>query len=194
MSPIFVGIGAAIFLRESPHRRTWIGMALTIAGAVAIGAGDLLGAGLGRTALLGDAMALGGAITVAGYLLVGRAARRRLPTVTYAAAVYGVGAVILLPACLLAGADLWGYDTVTWLAIAGLIAGPQLLGHTIFNALLGSVTATVVSIVVLAEPVAAALLAWIVLAELPAPLFWAGAPLILAGVYVATSRRRAGTA
>jgi drug/metabolite transporter (DMT)-like permease len=194
MSPIFVAVGASVFLREPPRRRTWVGMTLTIVGAVVIGAGDLRHAGLGREALLGDAMALGGAVAIAGYLLVGRSARQRLPTTTYAAIVYGVGAAILLPVCVIFGIELLGYDTVTWLMLAALIVGPQLLGHTVFNALLGAVTATVVSIVVLAEPVAAAVLAWIVLAELPATLFWFGAPLILAGVYIATSRGRSSQA
>lgn len=189
MSPIFVGIGSAWFLRESPRRRTWVGMAVTIVGALVIGAADLTDIALGPRALLGDAMAFGGAVAVAGYLLAGRAARRRLPLTVYAAGVYGVGAVVLLPVCLLAGADLWGYDTGTWLALAGLIVGPQLLGHTVFNGLLSTVTATVVSIVVLAEPVGATLLAWVVLGELPTELFWVGAPLILAGVAWATTGR-----
>lgn len=189
MSPIFVGLGARVFLGEPPSRRTWIGLGLTVAGAVVIGAGDLAVADLGREALLGDLLALGGAVTVAGYLLVGRAARRRLPVTVYASAVYGIAALLLLPACLLVGADLVGFGPITWLAIAGLIVGPQLFGHTVFNALLAYVTATVVAIVVLAEPVAAGVLAWLVLAELPATLFWLGAPLILGGVYVAVTRR-----
>lgn len=190
MSPIFVGLGARVFLGEPPSRRTWIGLALTVGGAVIIGAGDLTAEALGGEALFGDALALGGAIAIAGYLLIGRAARRRLPVTAYAGAVYAIAALVLLPACLFAGADLVGYDVVTWLAIAGLIVGPQLFGHTVFNALLGYVTATVVAVVVLAEPVAAGILAWLVLDELPAFLFWFGAPLILVGVYVAVSGRR----
>lgn len=188
MSPIFVGLGARFFLGEPPSGRTWVGLALTVVGAVVIGSGDLFDEALGTGALLGDAMAVGGAVTVAGYFLAGRAARRRLPTMVYATAVYGVAAVLLLPTCLLIGADLVGFDIVTWLAIAGLIVGPQLFGHTVFNALLGYVSATVVAIVVLAEPVGAAILAWIVLAELPPVLFWAGAPLILVGVFIASIR------
>lgn len=189
MSPIFVGIGSAWFLGETPRRRTWIGMAVTIVGAIVIGAADLADISLGPRALLGDAMAFGGAVAVTGYLLAGRAARRRLPLTVYAAGVYGVGAVVLLPVCLVAGADLWNYDTGTWLALAGLIVGPQLLGHTVFNGLLSTVTATVVSIVVLAEPVGATVLAWLVLDELPTTLFWVGAPLILVGVAYATTGR-----
>lgn len=189
-SPIFVGLGAAWFLDERPGRRTWAGMALTIAGAVLIGFGDASGLELGARALGGDAMALGGAVAVTGYLLIGRSLRRRaLPNVVYASIVYGVAAAALALVCLATRTPLAGYSTETWLAIAGLIVGPQLLGHTVFNALMRQVSATVVSIVVLAEPIGATLLAWLLLAELPAALFWAGGPLILVGVAVATLRR-----
>ena len=41
-----------------------------------------------------------------------------------------------------------------------LVVGPQLLGHTVFNTLMSSVPAHVVSITVLAEPVVATVLAW----------------------------------
>lgn len=193
MSPIFVGLGAAAFLGEPPTRRVWVGMALTVTGAVFIGAGDWRQVEVGTQALLGDGMAFAGAAAVAGYLLTGRAARRRLPVTVYAASVYAIAAAVLLPTALLAGATLTGYDATTWLALAGLVVGPQLLGHTVFNALLGVVTATVVSVVVLVEPLGATLLAWVVLRELPAPLFWVGAPLVLGGVFVATASRRRST-
>lgn len=193
MAPLFVGLGAALLLDEAPARSTWAGMGITIAGALTIGVADLSDVALGRRALLGDVMALGGAVAVSGYLLAGRAARRRLPLTVYATGVYGVAAAALLAASLAAGVPLGGYDRGTWLALAALVVGPQLLGHTVFNGLLSTVTATVVSIVVLAEPVGATLLAWLVLGELPAELFWLGAPLILSGVWVATSRRGART-
>lgn len=191
MSPIFVGLGAALFLAEPPQRRVWVGIAVTVAGAVVVGLADATDLDLGPRALLGDAMAFGGALAVAGYLLLGRAARQRLPTTVYAAPVYGVAAVALLVAAAATGAPLAGYGTGTWLALLGLVLGPQLLGHTVFNALLSTVTATVVSVVVVAEPIGSTLLAWLLLDELPTPLFWVGAPLILAGVMVATVRRSA---
>ncbi|MDX1620047.1 MAG: DMT family transporter [Nitriliruptorales bacterium] len=194
MSPIFVALGGWWFLGERTTRRTWIGMAVTIVGAITIGFADAAAIDLGPRALAGDALAFGGALAVTGYLLIGRLLRRRLHVTTYASVVYGWAAAILLVLCLSTGTDLWGYDGTVWLAIAGLIVGPQLLGHTVFNTLLSSVSATVVSIVVLAEPVGATLLAWLLLDELPAPLFWLGAPLVLVGVAVATARRRTATA
>jgi drug/metabolite transporter (DMT)-like permease len=186
-SPLFVGLGGRL-LGESPTRRAWLGIALAVAGAGLIGLGDATGLDLGRRALLGDTLAFAGAAMIAGYLLLGRVARRRLPVATYATWVYGIAAAALLPACLLAGAALGGYRAGSWLAVAGVVAGPQLLGHTVFNGLLSRVSATVVAVVTLIEPVGATLLAWLLFRELPAAAFWLGAPLVLAGVWLAATR------
>jgi drug/metabolite transporter (DMT)-like permease len=193
MSPIFVALGAWWFLREPTDRRTGAGIAVTVVGALVIGAGDLSAADLGVRALVGDGLAFGSAIAVSGYLLAGRAARRDVPATVYSCLVYAVAAALLLTICLLVGVPLLGYGAGTWLAIAGIVVGPQLLGHSVFNALLEHVPATVISTVVLAEPIGAGLLAWLLLGELPAGAFALGAPLVLVGVGVATLSGRVGT-
>ena len=191
MSPIFVALGGRLFLGEHPTRRTWAGMAITLVGAVAIGAADIGDISLGPRALAGDAMAFASAIAVTGYLLIGRSTLPRTHASIYSGVVYASAAGALLVLCLAVGAPLSGYSTTQWLAIAGLIAGPQLLGHTVFNTLMSSIPATLVSITVLAEPVLATLLAWLVLAQLPAPLFWVAAPIVLGGVALAVTSRSA---
>ncbi len=191
MSPLFVALGGWWFLKEATPRRMWIGMALTMAGAIVVGVGDASAIELGMRALIGDGMAFGSALAITVYLLIGRVARRDTPTTTYSATVYGWAAAALLPVCLLTGTPLFGYDPTTWLAIVGIVVGPQLLGHTVFNALLSTIPATLVSIVVLSEPVGAGVLAWLLLGELPTPLFAVGAPLVLLGVALATWRSRA---
>lgn len=196
-TPLFVGIGAR-FLGEAPGRRTWAGIALATVGAVVIGVSDALAGPVagaqatGASALLGDVLAFAGAAAVAVYLLIGRVMRQRLPVSTYAASVYGTAAAVLLPACLLTGSSLGGYAAGSWLAVAGVVIGPQLLGHTVFNSLLTSVSATVVSVVLLIEPVGATALAWLLFHELPAAGFWVGAPLVLAGSWLAIIGEQAG--
>jgi drug/metabolite transporter (DMT)-like permease len=196
-TPLFVGIGAR-FLGEAPGRRTWAGIALATVGAVVIGVSDALAGPVagaqatGASGLLGDVLAFAGAAAVAVYLLIGRVMRQRLPVSTYAASVYGTAAAVLLPACLLTGSSLGGYAAGSWLAVAGVVIGPQLLGHTVFNSLLTSVSATVVSVVLLIEPVGATALAWLLFHELPAVGFWVGAPLVLAGSWLAIVGEQAG--
>lgn len=189
MSPLFVGAGSALLLREPPTARGWIGMLVALAGAVGVALSGA-GGGTAPAPLLGDALAFTGAIAVAGYLLLGRRVRPQLPVARYAATVYAVAALALLAACLAGGIPLSGYAAATWAAIAGLVVGPQLLGHTVFNAALSQVTATTVAVVVLTEPIGSTLLAAVLLDELPAAGFWAAAPLALVGVWLATARRR----
>jgi drug/metabolite transporter (DMT)-like permease len=188
-TPLFVGLGSGL-LGEPLDRRTWAGVVVATAGAFVIGAGDAGGSGPGPNPLLGDALAFTGAAAMAAYLLLGRVVRRRLTVSAYAASVYGMAAAVLLPACLLTGASLGGYRAGSWLALAGVVVGPQLLGHTVFNGLLASVRASVVAVALLLEPVAATLLAWLIFDELPSPAFWVGAPLVLAGVWLATTGPR----
>jgi drug/metabolite transporter (DMT)-like permease len=71
-----------------------------------------------------------------------------------------------------------------------VVAGPQLLGHTVFNGLLATVSASVVAVVLLLEPVIATLLAWWLFDELPGPALWAGGAMVLAGVWLATTGSR----
>lgn len=190
MSPIFVALGGVWFLDERPDRRTWIGMALTMVGAIAIGLADAGDIALGLRALLGDLMAFGAALAVTGYLLIGRRTRGSTHASIYSGTVYASASVVLLGICLAFDAPLWGYTPTQWWALAGLVAGPQLLGHTVFNTLMSSIPAHVVSISVLAEPVVATVLAWWLLDQLPAPLYFVAAPLVLVGVAMAVLRRR----
>ena len=173
-NPVFVALGGLWFLGERPARRSLVGMGIALAGALALGLGDLLSAPLGPRALLGDAMALGAAVTVSGY----------------SAVVYGTAAALLLVTCLALDVPLGGYTRTQWLGIAGIVVGPQLLGHTVFNTLLSSVPATTVSIVTLAEPVVATFLALVFLGQVPTTAFWLAAPVVLAGLLVALVRRR----
>lgn len=190
MSPVFVAVGARRWLGESVTGRTWVGMAVAMAGAGAIGLADGIDVSLGPRALAGDAMALAGAVAVAGYLLLGRRVRQEVGLAWYASRTYGWAAVLLAATCAATGTPLWGFEPQAWWAIVGIVIGPQLLGHTVLNNLLDRVPPTTISIAVLAEPVGATALAWLLLDELPAPLFWAGAPLVLGGIAVATTVAR----
>ena len=197
LSPILVGAGSALALREPPGRTAWFGLVLSVFGAVVFVADDLGGAADGPRALLGDGLALAAAFAVAGYLLLGRHARRTLPVSVYGLWTYGSAALALLVVSVATGTNLGiapggtsGYPLVTWLAIAGLVVGPQLLGHTVFNLVMGRVSATVVAVVIIAEPVGATLLAALLLGEAPSGAFYVGTPLVLAGVLLAVRSQR----
>jgi drug/metabolite transporter (DMT)-like permease len=106
--------------------------------------------------------------------------------------VYGVCAVLLFIAALISGTPLVGFDPEVWLLFALMAAGPQILGHTVFNYLLREVDATVVAVAVMGEPVGASLLALAMFGEVPPASAIVGGAVVLAGIYVAvTAQSRA---
>lgn len=184
--PLFVVAGGYLVFRERITGRQALGAGLAIAGAAVIGGGDFRVAG----ALLGDILALAGAITVAGYILIGRGLRQRVSILTYALAVYGASAAVLVLAGLVAGISLYPYPVSDYLLFAALALVPTILGHTVFNWALKYLPAAVVSVCVLGEPVGATVLAYFLLRE--APSFWQGIGglMILTGLALFLCSRR----
>ena len=111
-----------------------------------------------------------------------------MPVSVYGVWVYGSAALLLLAACVLTRTAITGFDATTWWALLGMVVGPQLLGHTVFNLVLGVLPATTVAVLIVAEPLGSGVLAALLLSELPEPLFFLGAPLLLAGVLLAAQR------
>ena len=186
-APIFVALGARFFLKESMRRAVWIGIALALAGTALIAGAGSDG---GSASISGDLLALAGAVVVAGYGLAGQVSRRKLGIAEYAVITYGAGAAVLLPVCLLADAELWGYSTKTWVAIAAMVLGPQLLGHTILNYVVKEIDATTIYAVVMAEPPIAIALAFVLFDEVPSLLVYPGGLAILVGILMVSLNRR----
>ncbi|CAN5365376.1 DMT family transporter [soil metagenome] len=187
-TPIFVAAADRMLFGIRLTRRGWAGIVLAIAGVGTIGGGDFAGG-----SIAGDGLALAGAVAAAGYLMAGQRARRDLGTLEYAALAYGCAAALLLVACGIAGVPLWGWSGRTWLVVALMAAGPQLLGHTMINFVLKAFDATTVTVTVMLEPVVTIVLAFFFLGEVPSPLVLPGGLAILAGIYaVARSQRSAG--
>ena len=176
--PVWQGLIALAQNRRLPTI-AWIGIAIAVCGAVLATGADF---GVSARAVAGDLLALVGGLFAAVYTALGERARTRLSTVTYTSICYGVCALALLAACLIGGVDLAGYDLRSWLAILGLVAGAQLLGHTMFNYALKRISATTISVVILLEVPAAALLAWVWLRQAPPAAALPGLGLLLVGV------------
>ncbi|WP_203829182.1 DMT family transporter [Actinoplanes palleronii] len=178
--PVWQGLIAA-WQGRRPSAAGWVGIVLAVAGAAWATGADV---GVSGQAVLADALAVLGAIFAAVYTALGEQARVALSTTTYTWICYGVCAVLLLVVCLAGGVDLTGYPPQAWAAILGLVAGAQLLGHSMFNYALQHTSATTVSVLILLEVPGAALLAWLWLGQVPRPGTLPGLSLLLAGVAV----------
>lgn len=189
--PVWVALLARAFLGERVGRRAAVGIGLAVVGGVAVAGGDFSAS---PRALLGDLMALAGAIFAGIYIAVGRRARAVLSLGAYVGAVYPLAALVLLGLALAGGFHLTGWSSRTWIALALLGVVPQLLGHSLLNWALRWLSAPLVAVSILAEPVVSTLLAIPVLGEVPGPWTAAAAAATLSGVYLAATGERAAEA
>ena len=177
--PAFGAIAGWILVHERLRPRAVLGIVLTLAGSLIIAWGDLR---LGSRALQGDGLALLGALVFGGYLLIGRAVRPQLDNLSYSTPIYGIAACCLIiltfptHQALLA---VSGRDLLIFLALAVV---STLGGHLLYNWTLRYVPTALVSVSFLGEPVLAALLAWLLLAQTPPAGTLAGGLVVLCGI------------
>jgi drug/metabolite transporter (DMT)-like permease len=179
--PILVAALSPLLLRERTSARTWLAVGLGLAGLLVI-AGPMLGS---ARAARGDLLALAGAACSGGYMLVGRKVRPRLSLLAYIYVKYTIAAILLLGLVVGTGQNLLRLAPQAWLLILLLGLGPQLIGHTSFNWALRYLSAPLVAILHLGEPIGATLLAWLILRQAPTGFEVAGAAVIGLGVYLA---------
>ena len=174
---------ALIARRRGEHisRRMWVGIGLALTGTLVLTGIDL---SISGRALFGDLLAMVGGMLAAAYVTVGADVRRHVTTVVYALACYSTAALLLLALCLATGQVMTGFDRDTWLAIGGLVVGAQLLGHTLMNLVLRTISPTAVSVAILFEILGATLIARVAFEETPPAAAWPAAFLIAAGVVV----------
>lgn len=200
-TPLWVTLASPLVLKERVPPITFVGLGLALAGSVVIGLGTMCefvegglicsGASqINRDVILGNLLALFGALTAAGYMLVGRFLRKTVSLIPYLFLVYGFSAIILIALVLLQGYDVSGYGEETYLWLILLAFVPQLLGHSAFNWSLKHLSASLVSITLLGEPIGSTILAMIFLKENPAVFEISGGVLILSGIVIAAALKQ----
>lgn len=188
--PVWTALGLRL-LGRPVSAVTWAGIGVSLLGVGLLTGADLAVSG---RALTGDLLAVTAGVLAAGYALVGQEVRRTVSTVVYTGVCYSVCATVLLIAALAAGVQLTGFDGETWLRLLALTVLAQLLGHTLFNRVLGRVGATVVATVILLEVPGAALIAAVFLDQTPPVTAIPAAALLLAGVYLVVRSENRRTA
>ena len=181
--PVWVALIARATGHDVP-RRAWLGIAISLVAVVVLTGVDF---SLDADALLGDLLALLGGIFAALYTVAGAEVRRTVSTTSYTALCYSTAALALLVAFLVGGVQLGGYSSTTWLQLLALTLGAQLLGHSIFNLVLRTTSATVVSLVLLLEVPGAALIAAAALGQTPPVEALPAALILLVGLGIVIS-------
>ncbi len=177
-SPIWVSLFNRLLNREPLPRTKWIGVIITLLGMVVLSGFEP--AWTWRM-LWGDLLAVGSAITFGLYSATGRAQRARWPLLTYAAGVYGLAGLWLLPLAVLTF-KIPVHPGLPLLSILILGVFPLGLGHTLYNAALRRVHPTLVNLIATQEVTGGILLSWWLLGEVPTVNAAVGALIMLIGV------------
>ncbi|MBN8654941.1 MAG: DMT family transporter [Anaerolineae bacterium] len=191
--PLWVALLSPMLLKEHISRVAIVGLAVAVVGGAIIGLSDAcvwdgglvcqsLQDALQGRAMWGNFLAVMGAWAVTGYLIIGRKLRAGTSLVPYIFLVYGMAAITLLIILFVSGNSPFGYEAKTYGWIFLLAAIPQLIGHTTYNWTLKYLTAALVSVTVLGEPIGSAILAFFLLNETPSLMTIAGGILILVGI------------
>jgi len=185
IDPIFVAIVSHFFLKEKVKRRMVEGIAIAFIGATMIAVGD---AGIGELNLYGDLLALVGGVMLGIYILGGRVVRRNLDLTSYVTPVYATASVVLVLMSLLSGTPLTGYPVDEYVLFFAIALVPMIFGHTLYNWALRYVSAPIVSMSLLGEPVGASILALLFLDEVPSVMVLLGGVVTLAGILMCAYR------
>lgn len=185
LAPVWVGIGALLFMKEKPTRIFWIGSAVSLVGVVVIvGFSDILQAKL----TLGSALAILASMFYGAYILTVRKGRNSLDTFSFTTISMISSTVVLGFLCLLTNTPLTGFSTNTWLSLGALGLIPQLLGWLSINQALGHIKPTVASVSLLSQTVFTAIFSVPLLGELLTLTEIVGAVVVLAGIYLVSKK------
>lgn len=171
------------FAGQRFNRAVVIGALVAVAGVLFITGVDF---GLSPQALIGDLFALLGGAFAAAYVVAGAHAREAFSTTSYTLICYSVCALALVVVMLIFQVPLTGWTPKVWLLIVVVTIGAQLLGHSVFNHLLGVMSPVIVSLVLLLEvPLSAGIAALFLHESLPLASYF-GLLLILVGLGIVT--------
>ena len=188
LTPVVVTAAAWIFLKQRPAKLFVAAVGLAVAGAwlMAIGRGEHAA---GANPPLGDALALTTAVWYALYFLAISAARRSVGATRVMFWSGVASAPLLLAAALALGEDIFPITNGGWAALVALgvmhVAGQGSIAWA-----LGRLPAATASVVVLVQPVVAAVLGWLLFAEALGPVQALGAAIALGGVVLAPTASR----
>lgn len=184
--PMFVAIISYYWLKEKISTLNAVGIVVAFTGVIILSAGDL---GVGRNNFMGDMYALIGAFAAGAYIMSGRVMRKKLSVVTYAFLVYGICTIFLLIFSIALKVHLYPLPGREYLLFVLMALIPGIMGHTVYNWSLKYVKASVVSVSLLGEPIGASILALAILGEIPEYMAIVGGAIILAGIYLAASKK-----
>jgi drug/metabolite transporter (DMT)-like permease len=180
--PIIMILVERLWFKRGFAKTTWIGVLLAFSGSVLLGISDSQIEQDFADPLFGNFLALTAAVIFVIYLLIGQKIRKKREWIDYVFPVYFYAAASCVLVAILLGKDLFNISNIGIWAGAGLAFGPQILGHGSMNYAVKYVSPTLLSTLILVEPLLASILAFFLFAELPPIASLVSMAIILAGI------------
>lgn len=180
-APLWVGLVAWLIFKERLKGQFWTGLALALAGAVAVMGNDML---QHSTLGWGDIVALVSGLFYAGYMLVTQLGRERLNTLSYVWMTAVCSSFYLFVISQLQGLPLTGYPPRAYLIFLAAALFSQVGGYLCLVYALGHLPASVVSPTMIIQPVLTALLAIPLLGEALHLIQVLGGLAVLLGIFL----------
>jgi drug/metabolite transporter (DMT)-like permease len=187
-APIWVGLGAWWLLKEKLRPLYWLGLIVALGGAVLLVGLDGF---KGSEAAIGNLMALSVGGAYAAYQLAASQARQFVDNLTFMWIFSLTGAIALGTAALLLGSSFGGLSTGNVLALLALGLVTHVGGWLLINNTYSMLPASVVTVILLGQPIVATLFAAPILGEVPTWLHVLGGLITIGGIYIVLRSRQA---
>jgi len=181
LAPVFVTAGAVWLFGERIGGRFVGGLVLALAGSCLLVASSFT---ISLQTVVGDVFGMITAVFYAGYLLTVSHQRRETSALDLMWWSTLACAVVLLPVTLATGETLWPQSAQGWLVLLGLALVSQIAGQGLITWAMAHLPASFSSVSLLVQPVAAAILAWVLLSEPFGALQALGGAVVLAGIVI----------
>ena len=186
LAPVWVGIGALLFMKEKPSGIFWVGTVISMIGVtIIIGFNQVMQANLN----FGNVLAIIASMFYGAYLITVRKGRNSLDTFSFTTISMITSTFVLGLICMVTSTPLWGFSTTTWMALGTLGIIPQLLGWLAINHALGHIPPTAASVTMLSQTAFTAIFSILILGELLTIHEIGGAVVVLGGIYLVNKRK-----
>lgn len=187
LSPVWVGIGSAVFLNERPGKSFWIGTMVALSGMIILMGPEIF---MAMQFDKGFLMAVTSGLLYASYMIVSKRVLNGLNIVSFMTYSMGISSIYLLIICLILKEPLYNFTPVVWgiLGIQGLVC--QLLGWLTISYAVQKLDAQRVSLSLLSQSIVTGLLAWVFINEKISLQMIAGGVIILAGIGITFMKRK----
>lgn len=186
LAPVWVGILSLLILKKQPGISFWLGTLIAISGmCILVGIDNLLRMQLNA----GILFALASSVLYAIYILITKDVLSRIDSIVFMFYSMLASTIALGVYCLFNGDQLWNYSAHTWLILVVLGTVCQLVGWITINYAIHHMDSTQVSIALLGQTFATALLAWLILNERLGFIELIGGVLVVVGIGVTFVKR-----